>query len=88
METAKTLVHAFVTSKLDNCNAPLYGLPKDKIQRRPPLGWLHFLGTMITYGKIPKINPGAYIFQRHFLNCLYSEGLIYGGKFAFQNRLD
>ena len=33
METAKTLVHAFVTSKLDNCNALLYGLPKYKIQR-------------------------------------------------------
>ena len=48
METAKTLVHAFVTSKLDNCNAPLYGLPKDQIQRRLPLGWLHFLGSMIT----------------------------------------
>ena len=38
METAKTLVYAFVTSKLDNCNAPLYGLPKDMIQRRLPLG--------------------------------------------------
>ena len=34
METSKTLVHAFVTFKLDNCNAPLYGLPKYKIQRR------------------------------------------------------
>jgi len=33
METAKTLVHAFVTSKLDDCNEILYGLPKYKIQR-------------------------------------------------------
>ena len=33
METAKTLVRDFVTSKLDNCNALLYGLPKYKIQR-------------------------------------------------------
>ena len=33
MENAKTSVHAFVTSKLDNCNALLYGLPEYKIQR-------------------------------------------------------
>ena len=39
------------------------------------------------YRKIPKISPGAYIFQRLFLRGLFSEGLIYGGKFAFQNRL-
>ena len=39
------------------------------------------------YRKIPKISPGAYIFQRPLLRGLYSEGLIYGGKFAFQNRL-
>ena len=45
------------------------------------------------YRKIPKISPQANIFQRPFLRAyfwkgLYSEGLIYGGKFAFQNRLD
>ena len=39
------------------------------------------------YRKIPKISPGTYIFQRPFLRGLYSEGLMYGGKFAFQNRL-
>ena len=37
--------------------------------------------------KIPKISPGAYISQRPFLKDLFLEGLIYGGKFAFQNRL-
>ena len=31
--------------------------------------------------KIPKISPGTYIFQRPF------SGLIFGGAFAFQNRL-
>ena len=41
----------------------------------------------VGYCKIPKISPGAYIFQRPFLRGFNSEGLIYGGKFAFQNRL-
>ena len=40
---------------------------------------------MLDYCKIPKISPGAYIFQRPFLRGLFLEGLIYGGKFAFQN---
>ena len=41
-----------------------------------------------TYRKIPKISPGAYILQRPFLRGLFlEEGLIYGGKCAFQNRL-
>ena len=44
-------------------------------------------GRTEKYHKIPKISPGAYIFQRLFSRGLYSEGLIYGGKFAFQNRL-
>ena len=34
----------------------------------------------IIYRKIPKISPGAYIFQRPFLRGLYSEGLIYERK--------
>ena len=39
------------------------------------------------YRKIPKISPWAYTFQRPFLWGLFLEGLIYGEKFAFQNRL-
>ena len=39
------------------------------------------------YRKIPKISPGAYIFQRPFLRGLSLERLIYGGKFGCQNRL-
>ena len=34
------------------------------------------------------MSPGAYIFQRPFLRGLYSEALIYRGKFAFQNQLN
>ena len=41
----------------------------------------------LVYRKIPKISPGTYIFQRPFLKGLFMEGLIYGGKYAFQNRL-
>ena len=38
-----------------------------------------------SYREIPKISPGAYIFQRPFLRSLCLEGLICRGKFAFQN---
>ena len=33
------------------------------------------------YLKIPKISPGAYIFQRPFLRGLFLEGLIFGGAY-------
>ena len=46
-----------------------------------------FIQITTGYRKIPKISPGAYIFQRPFFSGLFLEGLIYGGKFAFQNRL-
>ena len=39
------------------------------------------------YHKIPKIIPGAYILKGPFLRGLFLEGLIYGGKFVFQNGL-
>ena len=44
----------------------------------------------MNYRKIPKISPRAYInffFQRPFSRGLFLEGLMHGGKFAFQNRL-
>ena len=42
----------------------------------------------LKYRKIPKISPGAYVFSKalfegaHFWRGLYSEGLMYGGKFC------
>ena len=38
------------------------------------------------YRKIPKISPGAYIFQRPFLRGLFLEGLIFGR--AYLRRLN
>ena len=35
------------------------------------------------YCKIPKISPGAYIFQRPFLRGLFSEGLIFGRAYNY-----
>jgi hypothetical protein len=32
-DTAKLLIHAFVSSKLDNCNSLLYGLPKHILRK-------------------------------------------------------
>ena len=53
---------------------------KDKEKRLPQL-------YQTKYRKIPKTSPDAYICQRPFLRGLILEGLIYGGKFVFQNRL-
>ena len=47
-------------------------------------GWHNLSRTTVkpqpflSYRKIPRISPGAYIFQRPFLRGLHSEGLIYG----------
>ena len=35
------------------------------------------------YRKIPKISPGAYIFQRPFLRGLFFEGLIFGRAYPW-----
>ena len=56
------------------------GLKKKQVQSPK------FKGSVNSNRKTPKINPGAYIFQRPFLRGLYSEGLIYWGKFALQNQ--
>ena len=62
-------------------------VPASKRSREQPVIYSHDVLQPSKYRKIPKINPGTYIFQRPFLRVLFLEGLIYGGKFAFQNRL-
>ena len=37
---------------------------------------------LFSHRKIPKISPGAYIFQRPFLRGLFLEGLIFGGAYV------
>ena len=37
--------------------------------------------SSFSYRKIPKISPGAYIFQRPFLRGLFLEGLMFGGAY-------
>ena len=39
------------------------------------------------YRKIPKISPGLIFFKGPFWGAYSLEGLMYGGKFAFENRL-
>ena len=38
-------------------------------------------GTWLIYRKIPKIGPGAYIFQTPFLRGLFLEGLVFRGAY-------
>ena len=37
---------------------------------------------LVSYGKIPKISPGAYIFQRPFSRGLFLERPIFGGAYV------
>jgi len=46
---------------------------------------LFSLSLFVDYRKIPKISPGAYIFQRPFLRGLFLEGLIFGGLCTEEN---
>ena len=43
---------------------------------------ISFLGSWIIYYKIPKISPGAYIFQKPFLRGLFLEGPIFGRAYV------
>ena len=40
-----------------------------------------FSTSIMLYPKIPKISPGAYVFQRPFLRGLFVEGRIFGGAY-------
>ena len=53
----------------------VYGLAKIQRDLKYPIA------CAPEYRKIPKISPGAYIFQRPFLRGLFLEGLIFGGAY-------
>ena len=59
----------FRTWSLTHCFIRLYTNPRSR-------GF-----PFMKYRKIPKISPGAYIFQRPFLRGLFLEGLIFGGAY-------
>ena len=64
LQTAKILVHAFVTSKLDNCNSLLYDLPKTLLQRLPYV--LNSAARLVTLSrKSDHVTPP--ILQLHWL---------------------
>ena len=45
---------------------------------------LSFPRDKANYCKIPKISPGAYIFQRPFLKGLFLERPIFGGAYLWR----
>ena len=57
----------------------LYILPSETIIEHSRRRIILVCACKRTYRKIPKISPGAYIFQRPFLRGLFLEGLIFGG---------
>lgn len=62
--TTETLIHAFVTVKLDNANALLYGLPKDQIRKLQRV--LNSAARMLTGAhKYDRITP--ILMQLHWL---------------------
>ena len=56
---------------------PYFAFYGERKQAKTKFYFLFKLG----YRKIPKISPGAYIFQRPFLRGLFLEGLIFGGAY-------
>ena len=40
--------------------------------------------NVLKYRNVPKISPGAYIFQRPFLRGLFLEGLIFGEAYLWR----
>ena len=57
-------------------------------------GWHNLSRTTVkpqpflSYRKIPRISPGAYIFQRPFLRGLFLEGLTFGGAYLWASLID
>ena len=72
--TVQVHAQAFVTTtSRSNCDNFIHSF-----QSAAQINAFHVLTS---YRKIPKISPGAYIFQRPFLRGLFLEGLIFEGSY-------
>ena len=80
-ESAEVAVHAFVTSKLDYCNASLYGLPKYQLQR---LQYVQNTAARLQVSKFQHITPvlcelhwlyrfNIVLFSRFCSSCINTE---------------
>ena len=65
LQTAKILFHEFVTSKLDNCNSMLYGLPKNLLQRLQYV--LNSAAGLVTMSRKSDHVALLLLFQLHWL---------------------
>ena len=66
-ESTKTLVHAFVTSHLDYCNSPLFGIPKYQTDRPQKV---HNAGARLIF-RIPKFHILSALSHLHWLLVTY-----------------
>ena len=64
-ETIETLVHAFVTSKLDHCNSLLYGVPKYVIKKLQSLQ--NTAARLITSSTSIFVHITPILFELHWL---------------------
>ncbi|PIK51808.1 hypothetical protein BSL78_11332 [Apostichopus japonicus] len=74
-DTTKKLVHAYVTSRLDNCNALLYGLPDSEIMKLQRIQ--NTAARLVTrtkkYDSIPEIMSGLHWLSKNLRStCSHS----------------
>ena len=65
VQSTKTLIHAFVSSHLDYCNALLFGLPKYQLDRLQKVQNAA-AGMTFQIAKFDHITPTLFLFTSHY----------------------
>ena len=81
----KKITDVYVFAPFIHSNGPLRKHRfLQRVQKVTSVGCNWLISILVVYRKIPKISPGAYIFQRPFLRSLFLEGLIFGGAYLWR----